>query len=340
MITLENITKAYDNNVLALKDISIEVAKGQIFGVIGRSGAGKSTLVRCVNLLEKPTSGSVILDKVDLQSLTEQQLKRKRRDIGMIFQHFNLLESKTAFENIALPLQLIKKPKKDIETKVKALAELVGLTDRLYAYPRELSGGQKQRVAIARALANDPKVLLCDEATSALDPETTTSILKLLKEINEKLHLTILLITHEMDVIKTVCDRVAVLDKGCLLEEGSVVDIFANPQTDTTKGLTQKALHVALPDSIQAKLSAQYSQGKNPIARLTFVGHSAEEPLLTTLTKRFDVEVSILQADLELIDNYSLGIAVCQLMCAPEKLKTIFEFLNQYNVRAEVLGYV
>ena len=230
MIKLNNITKIFtlpDKKLTALDNVSLHVPKGQICGVIGASGAGKSTLIRCVNLLERPTHGTVVIDDVDLTQLSDPELVKTRRQIGMIFQHFNLLTSRTVFENVALPLELENKSKAEIQEKTTALLALVGLSDKHNVYPANLSGGQKQRVAIARALASDPKVLLCDEATSALDPATTQSILKLLKEINRTLGITILLITHEMEVVKRICDQVAVIDKGRLVEQGTVSEIFS-----------------------------------------------------------------------------------------------------------------
>ena len=238
MIELRNITKRFiqkKKETVALNGVSLHVPKGKIFGVIGSSGAGKSTLIRTVNLLERPTSGEVIIDGVNLLELSSRELAKERRQIGMIFQHFNLLSSKTVFENIAFPLQLDNTPKKAIKQRVLELLNLVGLSEKQYDYPSSLSGGQKQRVAIARTLATNPKVLLCDEATSALDPSTTLSILTLLKDINTRLNITILLITHEMNVVKRICDEVAIISEGQLIEQGPVADVFANPQTAVAK---------------------------------------------------------------------------------------------------------
>lgn len=238
MIELRNITKRFiqkKKETVALNGVSLHVPKGKIFGVIGSSGAGKSTLIRTVNLLERPTSGEVIIDGVNLLDLSPRALAKERRQIGMIFQHFNLLSSKTVFENIAFPLQLDNTPKDIIKTRVLELLSLVGLSDKQQDYPSSLSGGQKQRVAIARTLATNPKVLLCDEATSALDPSTTLSILTLLKDINTKLNITILLITHEMNVVKRICDEVAIISEGQLIEQGPVAEVFANPQTSVAK---------------------------------------------------------------------------------------------------------
>ena len=258
MIKLNNITKIFElpsKKLTALDNVSLNIEKGQICGVIGASGAGKSTLIRCVNLLEKPTSGSVIVDGVELTGLSDRELVRARRQIGMIFQHFNLLSSRTVFENVALPLELEGESKAKIQEKITALLDLVGLSEKRDAYPSNLSGGQKQRVAIARALASDPKVLLCDEATSALDPATTQSILKLLKEINRTLGITILLITHEMEVVKQICDQVAVIDQGRLVEQGTVGEIFANPKTELAQEFIRSTFHISLPDEYLENLT-------------------------------------------------------------------------------------
>ncbi len=256
MIKLNNITKIFtlpDKKLTALDNVSLHVPKGQICGVIGASGAGKSTLIRCVNLLERPTHGAVIIDDVDLTQLSDAELVKTRRQIGMIFQHFNLLTSRTVFENVALPLELENKSKAEIQEKTTALLALVGLSDKHNVYPANLSGGQKQRVAIARALASDPKVLLCDEATSALDPATTQSILKLLKEINRTLGITILLITHEMEVVKRICDQVAVIDKGRLIEQGTVSEIFSNPKTELAQEFISSTFHIYVAGRIFGK---------------------------------------------------------------------------------------
>lgn len=342
MITIKNLTKAYqsqEQQVTALKDINLEIDQGEIFGVIGKSGAGKSTLIRCVNLLEKPSSGEITIDNVEITSLAPQQLRQQRRQMGMIFQHFNLLESRTSFENIALPLELVKTNKKQIKEKITTLLKLVNLTDRQNYYPSQLSGGQKQRVAIARALITDPKLLLCDEATSALDPESTAAILQLLKKINKKLGLTILLITHEMDVIKKICDRVAILDNGRLVEQGKVIDIFTEPKSRITKQLTQSALHLELPTSLQQSLQTKPAAGLHPIARLAFIGSSANEPVITSLSEKFGVTVSILQADLETIQDATIGFLICRLTGDENALREAVEHLKNLNIKVEVIGY-
>ena len=232
MIDLSHIEKIYDSPsgpVKAIKDISLHINKGEIYGIIGLSGAGKSTLVRCINLLERPTSGKVTVDGQDITAMSESQLRQARKNIGMIFQHFNLLSSATVYDNVAFPLKLVNAPKEKIDQKVMELLELVGLKNKAHQYPSQLSGGQKQRVGIARALASEPKILLCDEATSALDPQTTKAILELIKDINAKLKLTVVVITHEMQVIKDICDKVAVIDKGVIAEKGRVLDVFTDP---------------------------------------------------------------------------------------------------------------
>src|SRR3990167_4115251 len=264
MIEIKQLSKVYFGPTIAqqvLIDINLTINTGEIFGVIGRSGAGKSTLVRCLNLLEQPSSGEIIINGEVLTRLSLQSLRKERQKIGIIFQHFNLLTSRTVFENIALPLELNDTKKHLLKEKVFQLLELVDLIDKQNFYPDQLSGGQKQRVAIARALAADPAVLLSDEATSALDPETTAAILTLLKKINQQLNLTIIIITHEMEVVKAICDRVAVIDHGRIIEQGTVIDIFTQPKNEITKKLTQAALHLELPANIQNKIKTQAFPG-------------------------------------------------------------------------------
>lgn len=247
MIKLNHITKRFesgDRTVTAVDDVSLAINAGEVFGIIGFSGAGKSTLVRCINLLERPTSGEVIVDGVDLTELDEKALRQVRQRIGMIFQHFNLMPSRTVTENIEMPLKLTTLTPAERKAKISSLLELVELSDKADAYPSQLSGGQKQRVAIARALANDPKVLLCDEATSALDPKTTRSILKLLREVNQRLGITIVVITHQMSVVKYICDRAAVMEKGRVVEEGTILEIFSHPKMPVTKGFIDTATNV------------------------------------------------------------------------------------------------
>ncbi|TPH07969.1 methionine ABC transporter ATP-binding protein MetN [Haemophilus haemolyticus] len=344
MIKLSNITKIFElpsKKLTALDNVSLNIEKGQICGVIGASGAGKSTLIRCVNLLEKPTSGSVIVDGIELTGLSDRELVRARRQIGMIFQHFNLLSSRTVFENVALPLELEGEPKAKIQEKITALLELVGLSEKRDAYPSNLSGGQKQRVAIARALASDPKVLLCDEATSALDPATTQSILKLLKEINRTLGITILLITHEMEVVKQICDQVAVIDQGRLVEQGTVGEIFANPKTELAQEFIRSTFHISLPDEYLENLTDTPKHSKAyPIIKFEFTGRSVDAPLLSQASKKFGVELSILTSQIDYAGGVKFGYTIAEVEGDEDAITQTKVYLMENNVRVEVLGYV
>ena len=344
MIKLNNITKIFtlpDKKLTALDNVSLHVPKGQICGVIGASGAGKSTLIRCVNLLERPTHGAVIIDDVDLTQLSDAELVKTRRQIGMIFQHFNLLTSRTVFENVALPLELENKSKAEIQEKTTALLALVGLSDKHNVYPANLSGGQKQRVAIARALASDPKVLLCDEATSALDPATTQSILKLLKEINRTLGITILLITHEMEVVKRICDQVAVIDKGRLIEQGTVSEIFSNPKTELAQEFISSTFHITLPEEYLENLSDTPKHAKSyPIIKFEFTGRSVDAPLLSQASKKFGVELSILTSQIDYAGGVKFGFTIAEVDGDEDAITQAKVYLMENNVRVEVLGYV
>ena len=344
MIKLNNITKIFtlpDKKLTALDNVSLHVPKGQICGVIGASGAGKSTLIRCVNLLERPTHGAVVIDDVDLTQLSDAELVKTRRQIGMIFQHFNLLTSRTVFENVALPLELENKSKAEIQEKTTALLVLVGLSDKHNVYPANLSGGQKQRVAIARALASDPKVLLCDEATSALDPATTQSILKLLKEINRTLGITILLITHEMEVVKRICDQVAVIDKGRLIEQGTVSEIFSNPKTELAQEFISSTFHITLPEEYLENLSDTPKHAKSyPIIKFEFTGRSVDAPLLSQASKKFGVELSILTSQIDYAGGVKFGFTIAEVEGDEDAITQAKVYLMENNVRVEVLGYV
>ena len=344
MIKLNNTTKIFtlpDKKLTALDNVSLHVPKGQICGVIGASGAGKSTLIRCVNLLERPTHGAVIIDDVDLTQLSDAELVKTRRQIGMIFQHFNLLTSRTVFENVALPLELENKSKAEIQEKTTALLALVGLSDKHNVYPANLSGGQKQRVAIARALASDPKVLLCDEATSALDPATTQSILKLLKEINRTLGITILLITHEMEVVKRICDQVAVIDKGRLIEQGTVSEIFSNPKTELAQEFISSTFHITLPEEYLENLSDTPKHAKSyPIIKFEFTGRSVDAPLLSQASKKFGVELSILTSQIDYAGGVKFGFTIAEVEGDEDAITQTKVYLMENNVRVEVLGYV
>ncbi|MDP4492364.1 methionine ABC transporter ATP-binding protein MetN [Vibrio sp. AH4] len=343
MIEIKSVNKVFyqgDKEIHALKDINLLIPQGTIFGVIGSSGAGKSTLIRCVNMLEKPTSGQVIVDGVDLTTLSQQQLCAARRNIGMIFQHFNLLSSRTVFENVALPLELADKPRQHIETKVTELLALVGLDDKHDSYPANLSGGQKQRVAIARALASDPKVLLCDEATSALDPATTQSILELLKEINRKLNLTILLITHEMDVVKSICHEVAIIGGGELVENGTVGDIFAHPKTALAHQFIRSTLDLSIPEDYQARLQPTRVARSYPLVRLEFTGATVDAPLMTQIARKYNIDVSILSSDLDYAGGVKFGMMVAEIFGNADDDEAAIRYLREHNVKVEVLGYV
>jgi D-methionine transport system ATP-binding protein len=338
MIKISHLTKVYHtgrDHVVALDDVSLEVKKGEIFGVIGFSGAGKSSLIRCVNLLEKPSKGSIVVNGQEMTRLTETELRQARRKIGMIFQHFNLLQTATVFENVAIPLKLIGKPVREIEEKVSELLRLVGLEDKGNMYPGNLSGGQKQRVAIARALANDPEILLSDEATSALDPQTTDSILDLLLDINRKFHLTILLITHEMHVIKKICDRVAVLEAGRIIEQGEVLDLFTNPKTETTKNF----LHNLFDDKIPASLLREFHQNRRSgaLIRLTFTGHTTGEPVIAELVRHFSVSPNILFGNVTHVKDTPFGRLVVHLEGEDETVNTSIQYLKEKGLRIEVL---
>ena len=344
LIKLTDIKKTYagDKEVQALKRINLEVEEGEIYGVIGLSGAGKSTLIRCINMLEQPTEGSVVVDGQELTTLSTNELRKVRKKMGMIFQHFNLLSSRTVYENIAFPLELEGKSQQEIEVAVAPLLELVGLSDKRNHYPAQLSGGQKQRVGIARALANNPKVLLCDEATSALDPQTTKSILQLLQDINRKLKLTIVLITHEMQVIKEICHHVAVIENGQIIEQGQVLDVFTNPQSATAKAFISSVISTNLPEEAwdARPLSPEPFLHSEMVVRLTFLGESANEPVIARLVRQLDVEASILFGNVHYIQGVPFGIMIVSLAGSQERLAKILPYLETQDVKTEVLGYV
>ncbi|WP_017091052.1 methionine ABC transporter ATP-binding protein MetN [Vibrio splendidus] len=343
MIKVNQVNKVFyqgTKEINALIDINLHIPQGQIFGVIGSSGAGKSTLIRCVNMLEAPTSGEVIVDGIDLTKLSKSELSEARRNIGMIFQHFNLLSSRTVFNNVALPLELAGRDKAAIEAKVSELLELVGLSDKRDTYPANLSGGQKQRVAIARALASDPKVLLCDEATSALDPATTQSILELLRKINRKLSITILLITHEMDVVKSICHEVAIIGDGELVEKGTVGEIFAHPKTELAHQFIRSTLDLTIPEDYQARLRDTRVNSSYPLVRLEFTGATVDAPLMTQIARKFNIDVSILSSDLDYAGGVKFGMMVAELFGNEADDNAAIQFLRDNNVKVEVLGYV
>ena len=315
--------------VTALDGIDLSIEKGEIFGIIGLSGAGKSTLVRCMNLLEKPTEGTVRVDGQDITALSPKELRKARQSITMIFQGFNLLMQRSALDNICFPLELSGTPRKEAAARARGLLKVVGLEGREGAYPAQLSGGQKQRVAIARALATDPKVLLCDEATSALDPTTTNSILALLKELNQKLGVTVVIITHQMSVIEEICTRVAILDGGEVAEEGRVEDIFAHPATDAARRLVY-------PGGVSAK---QYPAGTRAV-RVSFNGGTVYDPLIASLAIDCGVKVTILGADTRTIDGKAFGTMLLLLPDdSNEAAKALSYIRSQPNITAEEVEY-
>lgn len=343
MIRLENVNKTYyigDNSVEALKNINLEVKPKSIFGVVGKSGAGKSTLLRCVNLLERPTSGCVYIADQELTSMSANELRQERRKIGMIFQHFNLLDSRTVWQNIAFPLHLEKTSKQKITARISELLHIVGLTDRADAYPAQLSGGQKQRVAIARALATEPAVLLCDEATSSLDPQTTNAILTLLMDINSRLGITILLITHQMEVIKQICDEVAVLNQSEIIEQNDTRNFFSNPQTMIAKELVKSCLKEDLPQALQEKISPIKIADGKPILRIFFHGAQASKPVISHLVRHLNLELNILQANIEVIRDDTMGIMLLEINADESHLQKAVEYLRNHDITVEVIGYV
>ncbi len=345
MIKLNHIEKTYDSPsgpVKALKGIDLEIGRGEIYGIIGLSGAGKSTLIRCINMLERPTKGTVIVDGQDLTAMNETQLRKARKNIGMIFQHFNLLSSATVYDNIAFPLRLAGTPKDEIRRKVEPLLKLVGLESKAGQYPSQLSGGQKQRVGIARALASEPKVLLCDEATSALDPQTTRSILDLIRDINKKLQLTVVVITHEMQVIKEICHKVAVIDGGVIAEQGSVLDIFTNPQQPITKEFISVLLSNELPAAFRGgRVEKTPQPGSYLLVRLTFIGESADDPVLAGMIRRFPaVEVTMLFGNLDQIQSTPFGRMIIGMTGPQDQVDAALAYLREQDLREEVIGYV
>lgn len=341
MIELVGVNKTFttkDLNVEACKDVNLKIEDGDIFGIIGFSGAGKSTLVRCINLLERPTSGKVLIDGVDITQLKEAELRKIRKKIGMIFQHFNLMRSRTVYQNIAYPLKGSKLTKAQIDKKVKDLLELVGLSEKLNAYPSELSGGQKQRVAIARALANDPKVLLCDEASSALDPQTTSSILKLLKEVNQKLGITIVLITHEMAVIKEICNRVAVMELGKVVETGNILDIFSHPKAQMTIDFINSTNPITkIYELIDNGAEIVRLHKGQRLLKLTYGAEETKEALISQLSKKYDVVCNIVFGNVEVIQQAALGSLIVMLEGSEDAMRKAEAELKHYNIEVEVL---
>ncbi|WP_404329768.1 methionine ABC transporter ATP-binding protein [Mesobacillus maritimus] len=339
MITIKNVTKTYGSKqgaVKAVDNVNIDINDGEIFGVIGYSGAGKSTLIRMLNGLEIPTDGSIKVAGREISHIKGAKLRKARQEISMIFQHFNLLWSRTVTDNIAFPLEIAGVPKKKRMQRVKELISLVGLDGRENAYPSQLSGGQKQRVGIARALANNPKVLLCDEATSALDPQTTDSILELLVDINKRLGLTIVLITHEMHVIRKICHRVAVMEGGNIVETGPVLQVFKNPKQQITKRFVQQVTEPEETKDTIEHLLSRYPHGQ--VIQLTFVGEGAEQPLITNLIRQFPITVNILQGKISQTQNGSYGTLFIHLDGEEEDLQKALSYISSQGVGMEVIS--
>ena len=341
MIELRHISKDFgtgEHAVHAVQDVSLTVETGEIFGIIGFSGAGKSTLVRCINLLERPTSGEVLLDGQELTTLPPKQLRQARKKIGMIFQHFNLMPSRTVAGNVAYPLRGSGLSREQIAAKVQSLLELVGIGDKAEAFPSQLSGGQKQRVAIARALANDPSVLLCDEATSALDPQTTKAILHLLRDLNAKLGLTIVLITHEMAVVREICRRVAVMEHGRVAEQGEVFNVFVDPRQDITRSFIRTTSNLQkVEELIAADSPVTRLKPGELIIRLSYVQRNAAEPLISVVTKLFDVSLNIIFADINIVQDAPIGGTVAIISGERSHITKAIEYFIDKNVGVEVI---
>ncbi|MEQ0923162.1 methionine ABC transporter ATP-binding protein [Acinetobacter schindleri] len=338
MIEFKDISKQYElkgQTLHALNRINLQIPTGSIFGIIGYSGAGKSTLIRLINLLERPTSGRVIINGTDFTALDAKSLRQERTQIGMIFQHFNLMQTKTVAANIEMPMKLLGWSKAEREKRLEELLDFIDLKHKRNAFPDELSGGQKQRVGIARALANHPKILLCDEATSALDPQTTKSVLQLLKKINEEQGITIVMVTHEMDVIETVCDYVAVMEKGDVIETGSTLQIFSQPQHPTTKNFIQTVLQQNLPVNILTNLE---NQNHHSIYCLKFLGSSAQETVIQGVIKQFDISLNILFANMTEINGSVIGQMFIQLLGDPAQITAAIQYLRDNGVQVDQAG--
>ena len=330
ILNVEKVFKNKKSEVHALKNVSLRVEKGDIFGIVGYSGAGKSTLLRLVNLLEKPSSGSVKIEEREIINLSEKELNILRKNIGMVFQQFNLLESQTVYQNLKIPLIISETPKNSIDKRIEELLDFVGLKDKKNSSVSKLSGGQKQRIGIARALATHPKILLCDEATSALDPKTTKSILQLLKKINNEFGITILLITHEMEVVKEICNKVAVMQDGEIKEQGNIIEIFTNPQENITKNFISSIINNDIPESLKEELDLNL-----PVVKLTFLGEKSGQPLISEINKKFDISTKILSASVNELGNTILGVLVVQLEGNPAIINEVEEFIKNRGVKIE-----
>lgn len=331
MISIEKVNKIYPNGFHAVKDVDLEIKTGDIFGIIGLSGAGKSSLIRLLNRLEEPTSGQIIIDGVDMTSLSKAELLEKRKKIGMIFQHFNLLSSRTVGENIAFSLEIAKWEKSKIKARVQELLEVVELSDKIDYYPSQLSGGQKQRVAIARALANNPDILLSDEATSALDPKTTKAILELIRNIQKKFGLTVVMITHQMEVIKEICNKVAVMSAGKIVECGGVHHIFSNPQSEITKELISY-----LPAADEKDIAIMRHKG-SCIVKLKFLGVIAGDPIISKAIRQFDIDLNIIEGSIDNLSTMQVGHLHVELVGDMNKQKEAIKWFEECGVITEVI---
>ena len=336
MINLKNLTKEFNNGkekLTAIDNVDLNVNKGEIFGIVGLSGAGKSTLVRCINRLEEPTKGQIFIDGKNLTSMNVKELREARKNIGMIFQHFNLLHQKTVFDNVALSLELAgkRKSKKELEKRVKELLSYVELSDKIDSYPSQLSGGQKQRVAIARAIANNPKILLSDEATSALDPHTTATILNLINRIRKEFGITVIMITHQMGVVKEICDRVAIMEDGRIIETNTVEELFKQPKTKTANKFI---------NSLQSNVEEEFIDTEDftgQIIRLSYLGDSAKAPLVSSAIKHFDIQVNIISGNINKLQSNNVGHLILQLDGEDQEILNTIEFLKSHNVHVEVI---
>lgn len=334
MIRIENLSKSFetnDENIWAVKNVNLHIKKGEIFGIIGLSGAGKSTLIRCINRLEEADNGSIFIEDEDINSLDKNELRNRRKNMGMIFQHFNLLSQKTVYENVAFPLELEGLNKAEIDSRVDTLLDYVELMDKRDAYPSQLSGGQKQRVSIARALANKPRILLSDEATSALDPKTTKSILELLDRIRNEFGLTIVLITHQMEVVKDICDKVAIMEDGEIIEINTPIELFRNPKTKTAKSF----INSLKPNIEEESINPKEFRGK--VIRLSFLGSSAREPIVSRMIKMFNIEANILSGNINELVSTSVGHLILELWGANEEINNAINYLKTQNVNVEVI---
>lgn len=335
MITLEKVNKVYSNGLHAVKDVSLKVNKGDIFGIIGLSGAGKSSLIRLINRLEEPTSGKIFINGENVLEFNKKQLLERRKKIGMIFQHFNLLSSRTVEENVAFALEIANWNKNEIKERVTMLLDIVGLSDKAKYYPSQLSGGQKQRVSIARALANNPDILLSDEATSALDPKTTKSILELIKKIQQKFSLTVVMITHQMEVVKEVCNRVAIMSDGRIVEEGGVHHIFANPKNEITKELISY-----VHQQTDTEIDYLHHRGKK-IVKVKFLGTSTQEPIISKVIKEYGIDISVLGGTIDKLATMNIGHLYLELDGDLSAQDKAIELMGTMDVIVEVIynGY-